>query len=176
MDRNSELDRRFEHILKDTQSRIRAYIAGMGVPVDGVDDIAQEVYLLLYHSMDKMPEGIEPVRWLKGIARNLSLNHFRREKTQAGRQREAVAEILARVHSATEDVPEDDAARRALEACLGKLPEKHRALVALRYEKGLVSEAIARTTATTAEAVRIALLRARNALRDCITRTLAQEG
>ena len=38
-------DVRFEEILFDTEHRVRAYIAGMGVSLDMVDDIAQEVYL-----------------------------------------------------------------------------------------------------------------------------------
>ena len=70
----------FEAVLRETQSVIRAYIAGMGVSLDTVDDLAQEVYLEFYKTGDRRPDGLESIRCLKGIAKNLCLNHFRRSK------------------------------------------------------------------------------------------------
>ena len=73
---NTKLD--FDAVLAETHARIRAYIAGMGIARHEVDDVAQEVYLEFYKSLEKMPEDLAPERWLKGIARNLCLNHIRR--------------------------------------------------------------------------------------------------
>ena len=69
-----EFERDFDTILNETQHHIRAYIAGMGVPRHDVDDIAQDVYVELYRFFDRIPEGVHPKQWLKGIARNLCLN------------------------------------------------------------------------------------------------------
>ena len=68
----------YDDIVRDTSSHIRAYIAGMGVPRHDVDDVAQDVYVELYRFFDRMPVDVPPKQWLKGIARNLSLNYFRR--------------------------------------------------------------------------------------------------
>ena len=66
----------FESVLRDTQSVLRAYIAGMGVPLDVVDDLAQDVYLEYYRGRNRRPLDVEPIRWLKGIAKNLCLNYY----------------------------------------------------------------------------------------------------
>ncbi|MBI3855984.1 MAG: sigma-70 family RNA polymerase sigma factor [Planctomycetes bacterium] len=162
----------FEAILRETQSVVRAYIAGMGVSLDTVDDLAQEVYLEFHRGRDLRPADVEPVRWLKGIAKNLCLNHFRRSKRKAEQQLAAVAELLEPVPCRREEASEKD----ALDACLGKLPGRSRQMIALRYEEGLESSAIGRRFDLSAEAVRITLLRIRTALRDCLERRLAQEG
>jgi RNA polymerase sigma-70 factor (ECF subfamily) len=161
----------FEIVLRETQSVIRAYIAGMGVPLDTVDDLAQEVYLEFYKGLDRRPLDVEPVRWLKGIAKNLCLNHFRRSKRKVEQHLEAVAVLLERLPCPLEEAREPD----ALDGCLEKLPERSRELILLRYEEGMESAAIGRKLGLSAEAVRITLLRIRNVLRECLGRRLAQE-
>jgi RNA polymerase sigma-70 factor (ECF subfamily) len=61
---------------------------------------------------------------------------------------------------------------RALEICKSKLPENQRELVDLRYEPGHSLEAHARETGRKASALRVALMRIRGALRECIERSL----
>lgn len=162
----------FESILRETQSVIRAYIAGMGVPLDGIDDIAQEVYLEFYKGRDRRPADVEPVRWLKGIAKNLCLNFFRKSKRKAEQHLEAVAVLLERLDCPLEEVREAD----RLDGCLEKLPPRSRELIALRYEENLESAAIGKRLKLSPEAVRITLLRIRTVLRECLGRRLAQEG
>ncbi len=162
--------RKFEAVLRETQSVLRAYIAGMGVPLDTVDDIAQEVYLEYYKGSGRQPGDVEPIRWLKGIARNLCMNYFRRSKRKAEQHLEAVAALLERIPSAIESTREP----ASLDGCLEKLAGRSRQMVALRYESGLSSDAIGRQVGLTGEAVRIALLRIRAALRDCLERRPAE--
>src|SRR5258706_8300313 len=121
----------FETVLRETQSVIRAYIAGMGVPLDTVDDLAQEVYLEYYKGLERRPGDVEPIRWLKGIAKNLCLNHFRRSKRKAEQHLEAVAVLLERVNCPLEDVRHPE----MLDGCLDKLPDRSREMILLRYEE-----------------------------------------
>src|SRR5688500_2894277 len=86
----------FEAIVRDTQAHIRAYIAGLGVPRHDVDDVAQDVYVELYRFADRIPEDVPPKQWLKGIARNLCMNYFRRTSRRQRLQREARGESLLR--------------------------------------------------------------------------------
>lgn len=162
----------FESVLRETQSVIRAYIAGMGIPLDTVDDLAQEVYLEFYKTRGRRPRDVEPVRWLKGIARNLCMNHFRRSKRKAEQHLEAVAVLLERLPCPLEDGQERD----ALDGCLDKLPGRSREMIGLRYQEGMESAAIGRRLGLSPEAVRITLLRIRTALRECLGRRLAREG
>ena len=161
----------FESVLRETQSVIRAYIAGMGVPLDTIDDVAQEVYLEYYKSGARRPGDVEPIRWLKGIARNLCLNYFRKNKRKAEQQLEAVAVLLERLTCPLDDLRDPD----VLDDCLGKLPGRSRELITLRYEEGLESAAIGRRLGLSPEAVRITLLRIRGVLRDCLSRRLSAE-
>jgi RNA polymerase sigma-70 factor (ECF subfamily) len=167
-------EREFERIVRSTEAQIRAYVAGMGIAIDEVDDLAQEVYIALYRGMDSRPEGVEQVRWLKGIARNLCMNHFRQQKRRAYRQREAIAELLANAKDAFWEVEGAGAPQIALEGCLKKLSPANRELIALRYEQGLRSQEIGESVNKSAEAVRVNLHRIRATLKTCIVRTLSE--
>ena len=162
--------REFEAVLRETQSVVRAYIAGMGVALDRVDDLAQETYLEYYKGMERRPSGTEPIQWLKGIARNLCLNHFRKSKRAAERHLEAVAVLLERTPSAVER----GGAPERLGDCLERLEGRSRELVELRYEASLPSDAIGAKLGMTSLAVRTALVRIRTALRDCLERGAAE--
>jgi len=165
----------FESIVRETHAALRAYIAGMGIAPHEVDDIAQEVYLELYKGYDRMPAEVTPLRWLKGIARNLCLNHIRKVSRRGRLHRQALCEILARTRTTAEETFEDGSLSRALGHCYENLPEKSRRLLKLRYEDDLRSPKIADLLDATAESIRVSLFRIRNQLKDCISSSLARE-
>jgi RNA polymerase sigma-70 factor (ECF subfamily) len=168
-----ELD--FNSIVRDTQPHIRAYIAGMGVPRHDVDDIAQDVYVELYRFFDRIPAEVHPKQWLKGIARNLCLNYFRRTSRRSRLQREALVEIFLRAEQEGPPGLAEGPIRRALDGCYDKLAPESRRMLALRYEQELPSQTIAQRLNSSAEAVRVALFRIRATLKDCISKKLAVE-
>ena len=158
----------FDDIVRETSPHIRAYIAGMGVPRHDVDDVAQDVYVELYRFFDRVPAEVPIKQWLKGIARNLCLNYFRRTSRRSRLQREALVELLVRAEPQCGIATAEGPVRRALDTCFEKLP-------ALKYEQELPSQTIAERLSSTSEAIRVALFRVRNALKDCISRRLASE-
>lgn len=158
----------FEEVLQDTQSRLRAYIAAIGIPHHAVDDLAQEAYLVLYRNPERMPEDVEPIRWLKGVAFRLSLSYLRSSKRVAGREAVAVVQQLAEAAERT-DENLAHAMQERLDLCLGQLSEKNRQLLEWRYAESRSSVEIARLLSTNENAIRIALMRIRNALRECMT-------
>ena len=169
-----ELD--FDVIVRETHPHIRAYIAGMGVPRHDVDDVAQDVYVELYRFSDNIPDGVHPKQWLKGIARNLCLNYFRKQGRRQRLQREAMVEILIRAEQDSPPSLSEGPIRRALDNCYDALPEESRRLLELRYERELPSQSIAEMLSSTAEAIRVALFRIRNGLKQCIASSLSAEG
>jgi len=169
-------DARFAEILDTTQAHIRAYVAGMGVPLVEVDDIAQEVYLEIYRNLEKVPKNDPPIRWLKGIARNLCLNYFRREsRRKSSRHMDALADLLDRTPASLDDGVIHDEAVKALRGCMEKLSDKNRKMLVMRYLEGLTSERIAQAYEMTAEAVRITLFRVRGKLKACVTNQIEPE-
>ena len=95
--------------------------------------------------------------WLRAIARNRSIDLVRR------RARAPEAEPPAAAAS-VESVALDRLEAERLRAALTRLPERERALLALRYWEDQPVETIARSMGMTDGAVRVALLRARRAL------------
>jgi RNA polymerase sigma-70 factor, ECF subfamily len=166
----------FGTIVNETQAHIRAYIAGMGVPRHDVDDIAQDVFIELYRFWDRIPADIPPKQWLKGIARNLCMNYFRRTSRRQRLQREALVEIFLRAERKESPALSEGPVRRALDGCCEKLSTESQRLLQLRYEQELPSHQIAERVQSTPEAVRIALFRIRNTLKACIGKSLGLEG
>jgi len=165
----------YDDIVRETSPSIRAYVAGMGVPRHDVDDVAQDVYVELYRFFDRMPADVPPRQWLKGIARNLCLNYFRRTSRRSRLQREALVEIFLRAEQEGEVSLSEGPVRHALDGCYEKLPQQSRKMLALKYEQELPSATIAEKLKSTAEAIRVALFRIRASLKDCITTTLATQ-
>jgi RNA polymerase sigma-70 factor (ECF subfamily) len=166
----------FDAVLRETQPHIRAYIAGMGVPRHDVDDIAQDVYVELYRFSDRIPADVPPKQWLKGIARNLCLNYFRRTSRRQRLQREALLQIFLNAERMGEAALSEGPVRRALDVCCDKLSPESQRLLSLRYEQELPSHVIAERLQSSAEAVRVALFRIRTVLKACIGKSLASEG
>lgn len=173
MDEAQPLD--FDEVVRQTQAHIRAYIAGMGVPRHDVDDVAQDVYVELYRFQGRIPANVQPKQWLKGIARNLCLNYFRRTSRRARLQREALVEIFLRSEQEGEPLLAEGPVRAALDGCYQKLPADSRRMLEMKYEQELPSATIAERLASTAEAIRVALFRIRQGLKECITKRLACE-
>jgi len=165
----------FDTVLRETQVRTRAYIAGMGIASHAVDDVAQDVYVELFRHYDRVPSDVPIERWIKGIARNLCLNYIRRSSRRGRLHREALAEILATTDAQMEKTGEQTSVQYALDGCCEKLPEKSRKILLLRYTQELPSAKIAEMISSTAEAVRVALHRIRAQLKDCITHAITSE-
>jgi RNA polymerase sigma-70 factor (ECF subfamily) len=161
----------FDGILRSTQQRIRAYIAGMGIAAYEVDDVAQDVYVEFYKNISKVPADVEPERWLKGIARNICLNYIRKNARRGRLQREAISSLLAEAEVAANTAGNAGPIHSALDNCFEKLPEKNKQLLQMKYQNDLPSETIAAKLQKTAEAIRVSLHRIRANLRECIQRS-----
>jgi RNA polymerase sigma-70 factor, ECF subfamily len=138
--------------------------------------VAQDVFVELYRFSDRIPQHIPVKQWLKGIARNLCMNYFRRTSRRQRLQREALVEIFLRAEKKESRTLSEGPIRGALDGCCEKLSADSQRLLTLRYEQELPSHIIAERLQTTAEAVRIALFRIRTTLKACIGKSLAVDG
>jgi DNA-directed RNA polymerase specialized sigma24 family protein len=102
------------------------------------------------------------------------LKYFRASKREQDRRLAAVVELLGQPeHEPPETIPGRSIER--LRSCLERLPERSRTLVGLRYERHLRSDAIAAWLRTNGAAIRMALMRVRTILRDCMARSAGEE-
>ena len=98
---------------------------------------------------------------VRGMARHFASRHHRRV------QRDPVLEaVMDTAWEAPSPPPEDE--RRALIRCMEELSEKYRRMIVSRYQDGLNSRQIGEMLDLSADAVRMALARARQAVMRCL--------
>jgi RNA polymerase sigma factor (sigma-70 family) len=151
-----------------TQSRLRSYIAALGVAPCDVDDIAQEVYVAYARGSTLPPVDVEDMRWLKGIARNHAMNHFRRRARQR-RGLERLADILEAAPTWLPDHGIEEQAG-ALDRCLDQLTDEQRDLVRRYYGHDEEAGALAAAFSRSADGIRRLMMKLRRGLRDCAER------
>lgn len=164
--------REFDRVLRETEARVRLYLAGLGVPAEDVDDLAQEAYLAWYRSGCVVPADATPLRWLLGIARNLAMSRFRTQGRRGYRLLD-IAATIERECAAAPTQPEP-VLLDALAACLEQLPERQRGAVERLYRDQEPVEAVAAGLGVSPAGVRMMMMRLRQALRACIERRVAE--
>ena len=157
----------FDQVVRETHYRLRLTIAGMGVPISDVDDVAQEVYLDLSRSRARIPAGVDIAQWLHGMARNCSYEYFRRH-TRQHKRLVAMAELLELTPSEeTPSVPAVD----ALTQCLERLRPEQRELLEAHYRHGRSIAELALEHKRMATAMHMVFARLREILKRCIQTT-----
>jgi RNA polymerase sigma-70 factor (ECF subfamily) len=138
------------------------------------DDLLQEVWVELAEALGAGQAVEAPVAWCRTVLRNRIVDRWRRR----GRQPDAVdlrlldlAAAACAEHDAAADLRADRL--EALRRCLAAVQQRPRRLLDLCYRQGLSAAEAAQRTGSTAEAVLMALSRARRALGQCIERRLA---
>lgn len=171
----------FAGIVRQYQSRVRAYIARYVRDAYAVEDLAQDTFLQAYRGLSTYRGESSLGVWLIGIARNVALMHVRDQARRRVRESEVLQAALGRWLS---DSLETDAARLddrertlwALEQCLRDLPEHSSTLVESYYFKGRTAAEMAREQGKKESAIGMMLLRIRDILGRCIRSRIAETG
>jgi len=156
--------RRFELML-------RGYLAGQLYNLAEADDLAQEVFIAAWRDLAGFRRGEDFGAWLRGIARNRLLAHFRSQQRRANAVERFQAEVA---HIAEQEL---DAAARNDESgrfdrllhCISRLPEKLRRVVHAGLD-GARPAALAEELLTTVPAIYQLHYRANQLLRECMTK------
>ena len=151
-----------EAILEEHQIMLRGYLRHLVGSSHDADDLAQNVSVSVLERPEILMRGDDPAAYLRGIARHFASRHHRRIK------RDPVLEAIMEVAWQEEAPAVSDAERNALSVCLAQLSEKLRRMIALRYEENVSSRRIGEQLRMSADAVRMALARARQALARCL--------
>jgi len=137
------------------------------------DDVLQETNLVLWRKAAEYDPSRDFMSWALRIAQLQALAQLKKNR----RRPLFDTALLERIaDDAIADRDQADSRRQALAACLQKLPDKHRRLVAKRYEPGASVIAIAAESGSQPKAVSEMLRRIRQTLLKCIQRSLAAEG
>lgn len=150
---------------------LRGYVAAISRRVDSIDDLSQEVFLRALQRLDRIESLEDFPRFLRGIARNVC-----REQTRKYVRSETYIEFVDDLFSSAEknvsDSPfKDPNLIDALRVCIKKLPPKSQQIIALRYKEERRADEIGDEIGMNGGAVRISLLRVREALLKCLRST-----
>jgi RNA polymerase sigma-70 factor (ECF subfamily) len=155
------------------QREIYAYVFALVRDWHAADEVMQETSLALWAHFGRFQPGGNFPAWACGVAYHRVL----RDRRAKGRDRHAFGEQFeAALLEAADRTDRHEARRDALAGCLEKLPAGDRRLIEACYAgEGTIREAAARLNLS-AKVVYKAAARVRQALADCVTRTLAAEG
>lgn len=156
------------------EADLRALVGAVVRDVHIREDVFQEIALTLWQQFSRYDPSRPFGAWARGVAAKKLL-----ERYSGGRRLPLVFSpdaILKLADAADRSESRLAPGFEALEHCLGKLPEKSRHLLSLRYSRSQPLAAIAAEIRATQAAVYQALSRLRRRLRDCMQQYLAARG
>jgi RNA polymerase sigma-70 factor, ECF subfamily len=169
MDREAE----FRRLYEANRAAVHAYFAGRTGDRQLASDLMQEVFLRAWQHLDKLAGQPEDGQrgWLFTVARNLSVDSARHQRTADGAQRALQREPSSRPDSAV--APASTAvlaAERAavVAAAVGRLPEQQRVTLTMAAAGELNSAEIGAALGVPAGTVRYRLSLARRALAEAL--------
>ena len=166
-------------IVEQNQRWLMAYfVAATGNHAES-EDLVQETFAQALKNADRFDPSKSFGAWLRGIARNVYLEHRRKSSHRLVALNDAALDQLDLAAAASEEmhtVPGYGESRvDALKDCLESLSERTAEVVKRRYLKNQPSKTIASSLGITAMAVDLVLSRARKALVVCVNRKLRTE-
>ena len=152
---------------------LRTFVRSLLPSLADVSEVMQEVAVVLWQKFAEFDATRDFRKWAFGVARYEALAYLR----DKGRDRHVFNEELVGkfADEAAEAEPRHEAQREALEACLQKLPERQRELVLAAYAKGTRMDELAAQRGQTAMSLYKILHRIRQALLECVQRTIARK-
>jgi RNA polymerase sigma-70 factor (ECF subfamily) len=149
------------------QPALRRYVLAHVPDFHQAEDVLQEAAVVLWDRRAEFDPSRSFEAWAFGVARN-KLLHSRRA---AAVRREVLTPELSEQVAArlAELAPAFEQRRGRLRDCVRRLAERARAVVELRYDRGLSTEEIAGNTGDSVNAVRILLCRVRRTLARCLS-------
>jgi RNA polymerase sigma-70 factor, ECF subfamily len=160
-------DAAFNEIVTGCRRRILGTVARLiGRPED-VEDVAQEVFLRLYFSLDQLraPEGFDS--WLYRLTVNAALDHLRKRRRRPEARMADLSDqqvILADAAAggrALSDQQEKSRTRDLVDSLLSSVSEEDRILLTLKEVEGLSLKELEAIYQVNENALKVRLFRAR---------------
>ena len=171
-DRDHETER-FARLLARVQRRIFVYAMTLLHDPNDAEDVLQETNIVLWKKFHEYEPGTDFGRWACRVA-HFEVLKLRKKKGRGGMLlSDKFIETL--VAGCERTMPKWDVRQDALRECMGKLNERDRDLVKSRYKPGATTRSVAEGLQRSVQGTRRSLLRIRNALSECVRRTLASE-
>jgi RNA polymerase sigma-70 factor (ECF subfamily) len=157
----------FREVIDEFGESIRAFLASHLDDPFIIEDLAQETFIAAYENLKKFEPDGNMSWWLKGIARNKLLLHFRETYRHQEALKDLKIEMLNEpqiLSESAENASEIDRMR----VCLEKLPQHLKTVITARYLQHEKVMVISQRIGTSVNAISSLLFRGRKQLKTCI--------
>jgi len=152
----------FASLVRHFQGPIYQFILRMVHRPAVAEDLAQDVFIRLWRHLAEMESAAMVEGWLRRVAANAVIDHWRQEEVRERRLRILREHPVARHVLKPSSRMESREALGAVQAALGALPSKLRSVLVLRTVECLSYEQLAEVLGISTHAVRSRLFRARH--------------
>ena len=162
----------FEVLMRENADSLTAYLRASLDDPSAVDDLFQDTMLIAWQKITTYDRFRPFGAWLRGIARNLLLAHYRKAAREMPFSDERVLvfieQRMAQLDRQTGDTFDEKIA--VLKDCLQRLDPMFHEPIDLHYRQNKTTDWIAQHLSMTKDAVQKRLQRARLQLADCLQR------
>ncbi len=160
----------FEILVREHADMLTAYLRSSLDNTADIDDLFQETMVVAWRRLDDYDRSKPFGPWLRGIAKNLVLAHYRRRSSAP---RWCTPEVLDAIDKRFEGVATGagDTFRERVEAlleCVQRLSDALRQVIELTYGRSMSYREVAAAIGEHADAVRKRAQRARRQLYECL--------
>lgn len=160
----------FEILVRENADMLTAFLHSSLHDPSDVDDLFQETMVVAWRRIDDYDRSLPFGPWLRGIARNLILAHYRKH---AAAPQWCTPELLEGIDRRFEalSAKAGDSFRDRIETlldCVRKLSDRLRDVIEMTYSRGMNHREIALATNEQESTIRKRAQRAREALHDCL--------
>ena len=167
----TETQREFvQRLFIEHVDELKGFVASLMPEPELVDDVVQETFVAVTARADHYDSKRSFLEWLFVVARDKIREIGGRAESDATPFSDAVLEVLSASH---QPFGLSAAYMRFLDECIGGLAPQARRIVSLRYQTAMKPRHVAKAIGWTPASVRVALTRARAAIRECVEQKLA---
>lgn len=170
---HSDQHESFVRQLTENQNRIYGYVYSLLGDHSQAADVVQEANVVLWRKIGEFESGKPFLPWAFAVARFQVLAHLRDRKRDKVLLDGSLVELIG--VEAEQHAERIDGVREALRPCLEALPPVSREMIHRRYTQQESIEQVARAFDRTSAATKVALMRIRRSLADCIQKRVAAE-
>ena len=160
----------FFQLFMSSQRNLYAFILASVHNYNDADDILQDTAAVMWRKFDEFDKDTSFVAWGISISKNLIKKYYSdRKKTRI----QFDAALTQKISEIMEDSAEQFNSRQeALKICTRKLKDAGRAMIDMRYSKGMTIKAIANHLNRSVHGMYKAMARLQDSLQECIKKEL----
>ena len=165
----------FNQLVMRYQNLVYNFLYRLAPSWDDIDDLAQEVFVKVYHSIKQLKDRSQFKSWLHRVAVSVYMDELRRRKKRQERfvSDEKLLETRADPNENPDRHLERQELHKRLQEAIERLPEEFKLAIVLREIQELSYEEIANTLNTSIGTIRSRIFRGRKLLQQMLKEQLA---